>query len=181
MDCASAFEWSAARTAQKRAGASNLLMLGARVGLMSLLTKTFWGGGNLDADFLAAAVVGPRALKASVGLRRERGGDGLFEICCGVFVVADEVLYDAALPVNDEGVRDAVVVGEEEADCVLVGAAELVLYLVALHEVGDFGPVFLAADVEADDLQSLRAQALLQFDEVRNLLAAGRAVCGPEV
>src|SRR5437588_9946051 len=103
----------------------------------------------------------PSAPVSSVCFRRERGRDGLFEVCGGVFVVADEVLYETALSVNDEGVRDAVVVCEEEADGVLVGAAELVLYLVALDEVRDFGPVFLAADVEADDLQALRAEALL--------------------
>src|SRR5436305_1323744 len=49
----------------------------------------------------------PSAPVSSVCLRRERGRDGLFEVCGGDFVVADEVLYDAALPVNDEGVRDA--------------------------------------------------------------------------
>src|SRR2546423_3332600 len=110
---------------------------------------------------LTAFCFPPTAFFFSVGLRREGGRDGLFEVCGGVPVVADEVLDYPALSVNDEGVRDAVVVCEEETDGVLVGVAELVLYLVALDEVGDFGPVFLAADVEADDLQALRAEALL--------------------
>src|SRR5947209_8636944 len=145
MDCAAACTWDVARMAQASAVASSVLGRGLGVGLMSLLPQEVFGEAETRMPISQPPpLIGPRALKTSVGLRRERGRDGLFEVCGGVFVVADEVLDDAALSVNDEGVRDAVVVGEEEADGVLVGAAELVLYLVALNEVGDFGPVFLA-------------------------------------
>src|SRR5947209_11693131 len=117
----------------------------------------------------------------SVCLRRKRCRDGLFEVGGCVLVVADEVCDETALAVEDEGLRDAVVGGEEELDGLVVGVCELILDAVLLDEVGNLRAVVLAADVEADDLEALRAEAALELDEVRNLLAAGRAVGRPEV
>src|SRR5438270_839976 len=60
----------------------------------------------------------------SVCLRRKRCRDGLFEVGGCVLVVADEVCDETALAVEDEGLRDAVVGGEEELDGLVVGVCD---------------------------------------------------------
>ena len=87
----------------------------------------------------------------------------------------------AGARLEDERLRDGRIAAEEGIDEQLVGVAELVLNVEAPDEVGHLGLILLAADVEADDLEPLRPVLLLEADEVRNLLAAGRAVGGPEV
>jgi hypothetical protein len=52
-------------------------------------------------------------------------------------------------------------VSEEESDGLVLGVCELVLNSVLLDELGNLRAVFLAADVEADDLQALRPELLL--------------------
>src|SRR5687768_17661141 len=123
----------------------------------------------------------PTAYSPSVRLLGERLLDGGFEFGGDLRVVADEVADEATPPVEDEGLRDGAVVGEEEARRLVVRLGQLVLDAVELDELGHLRAVVGAADVEADDLEAARAVLLLEADEVRNLLAAGRAVGGPEV
>src|SRR5688572_2910272 len=120
-------------------------------------------------------------LLPSVRLLGERVGDGGFQFGGDLLVVADEVADEAAAAVEDEGLRDGRLLAEEEADGLVVGLGELVLDAVEPDELGHLGAVFVAADVEPDDLEPLRPELLLELDEVRNLFAARRAVGRPEV
>ena len=88
----------------------------------------------------------PTAYSPSVRLLGQRLLDGRFELRSDLGVVADEVADEAPPPVEDEGLRDGVVVGEEEARGLVVGLGELVLDAVELDELGHLRAVFGADD-----------------------------------
>lgn len=110
-------------------------------------------------------------------LRRRFYGcfDNPVEFRTGPRAVTDKTFDQVAIPIEDERLRDVVIVAEIFADQIIVGKCEWILNAEFARVSRNFITIFFAANVQTDDLQSFLPVLALQSDQMRRFDPAGLA------
>ena len=90
------------------------------------------------------------------------GLDGAVEIWASVWSEADEALYELALTIENESLRNPIVVAEQEGYQVFIGLCERVLNAEVLCESGNLLFITWSTDVEPDNTETLVCILCLQ-------------------
>ena len=92
------------------------------------------------------------------------GLDGAVEMWACLWSETDEALYELALTIENESLRNPIVVAEQKGYQVFIGFCERVLDAEVLCEGGDLLFITWSTDVEPDNIEALVRILRLQSD-----------------